>query len=359
MNIIITGGGTGGHLFPGIAIAEAFMERDTANSITFIGSAKGIEARVLPRMNLPLLTVPVSGFAGKGFIDKCRSACCVPAAILKAIGYIKKCRADLVVGLGGYIAFPGVAAGKIMGVPTVIHEQNSVPGLSNRLLGRLSDRVFISYKTSGAFFNAKKICHSGMPVRREFSAVEAGPRSGRFSVCILGGSQGARHINHALRDALPFLGDIKASVEFMHQSGPADAEMLRRSYEEAEAAAVVEPFVDDIAAWLRRADMVISRAGASAIAEIAASGCPAVLIPYPYAAGNHQEKNAAEFAAGGAALMLRSSELNGRALADCIKNLAQNRQRLQEMRTRALSLSRPEAAQHIVNECYELVEGAR
>lgn len=354
MNIIIAGGGTGGHLFPGIAIAQEFMRKNAENRIVFIGSPQGIEVRMLPKLNFTLKTVPIRGFKGKSIMGKIASLASIPVSFFRAGYFVRQARADLVIGLGGYISFPAVAAGWVLGIPTVIHEQNSVSGLANRILGRLATKVFASYEESRAYFPKEKTIVAGMPVRQNLRR-ELGTKDDQvFCVCILGGSQGARAINQALAAALPHMADLKNKVRFMHQSGPHDAAMLAEQYSVNGFTAEVIPFVEDMASFYGQARLVISRAGASTLAELALCGKASVLVPYPFAAHNHQEKNARVFADRGAALLVLQRDLTGEAVAGLIRMLAQENEKVRAMEAQALSLAKYNAAEMIVEECCRL-----
>jgi len=359
MNVVIAGGGTGGHLFPGIAIAREFLKQDAGNTILFIGSAKGIEARMLPRLNYNLKVIPVAGFKGKGPAGKARALLSVPAAFARAGYYLKAARADLVVGLGGYISFPPVAAAAALGIPAVIHEQNSVPGLANRMLGRLARRIFISYEESRAYFPAEKTITAGMPVRCLPEGAAPQRPASPLCVFVCGGSQGAHAVNEALIAALPHLDALKSRLRFIHQTGHADLKAVEQAYGAGGFAAQVYPFIDDMYACYGEAHVIISRAGASTLAEIALWGRASILIPYPFAAGNHQEHNARVFADSEAARMIVQKELSGEGLAQLLSNMEQHREQLAHMENRARLLAKPGAAETIVAACTDLAGGRK
>jgi UDP-N-acetylglucosamine--N-acetylmuramyl-(pentapeptide) pyrophosphoryl-undecaprenol N-acetylglucosamine transferase len=354
MNIVIAGGGTGGHLFPGVAIAQEFLRRDNAAQILFMGTEKGLESSVLPKLGLALETVPVRGFKGKGAVQKLGALLALPRAFLSAASCLRRHRAHLVLGLGGYISFPGIAAAKALGIAAAIHEQNSLPGLSNRMLGRIADRVFISYEESRPFFSAGKTVFSGMPVRISQHGAAPAPDDGRLCVFICGGSQGAHAINEAMMEALPDLESSKGSIRFIHQTGAMDAGMVEQGYETRGFTAAVSPFIDDMYSAYGQAHVVVSRAGASTLAELALCGKPSILIPYPYAAHNHQEHNARSFVAKGAACMLLAGELNGRSLAQTVLSLHADRNKIADMAAQAFLLAQPDAAGRVVEECCRL-----
>ena len=354
MNIVIAGGGTGGHLFPGVAIAQEFLRRNPAANILFMGTDAGLESRVLPGLGLALATLPVSGFTGKAMVQKMKSLLTVPRALLSAAKCLRRHKADLVLGLGGYISFPGIAAAKALGIPAVIHEQNSVPGLSNRMLGAIADRIFISYEESRPFFNARKTMFSGMPVRMSQHAAAPEADDGRLCVFICGGSQGAHAINEAMMKALPDLENVKRSIRFIHQTGAKDTAMVAQEYEKRGFVASVFAFINDMYGCYAQAHVVVSRAGASTLAELALCGKPSILIPYPHAAHNHQEHNARTFVGKGAALLLLAPELNGRLLGQTILGLNADRKKLVVMAAQANMLAQPDAAGRVVEECCRL-----
>ncbi len=354
MNIVITGGGTGGHLFPGIAIAQEFKRRDASSRIVFLGTAAGLESRVLPGLGFPLVTVPVSGFKGKGPVKKLQAIMRVSQSFFLAAACLRRHKADIVLGMGGYVSFPGIAAAKALGIPAAIHEQNSVPGLSNRMLGKIADRVFISYESSRPFFNDKAVRYSGMPVRLPQKPLPARPRSGRTCVFICGGSQGAHSVNLAVLAALEELAPLRDRLTFIHQTGAKDAEMVARGYGSQGFKAAVHPFIEDMYGAYEQADMVVSRAGASTLAELALCGKPSILLPLAHAAHNHQEHNARAFVEKKAAVMLLHRELDGSRLARAIEDMAADPGRLSAMADQALQLAKPDAAASVAEECCSL-----
>ncbi len=355
MNIILSGGGTGGHLFPGIAIAQEFKRRGTDHNILFIGSKHGIEARVLPQKGFQLETTVIKGFQGKGIQKKIRSLISIPYALAQAMITVKKHKADIIIGMGGYISFPALIAGKAMRIPTAIHEQNSFPGLSNRIIGRCADRVFVSFEESSRHFQKDKTIYSGMPVRREFFSNLTVPDQNTFCVFVCGGSQGARQINRAVAEALPRLTGLKERIRFIHQTGPADCDDLKQCYREHGFEATVAPFFDDMLECYRQSHLVVARSGAATLAELALCARASILIPFPYAANNHQEKNARVFSERGAAHMILSEDIPSEPLAHCIIALEKNREKIAIMQKKAAALAQPQAAATIVDECCRLI----
>ncbi|MCP4714273.1 MAG: undecaprenyldiphospho-muramoylpentapeptide beta-N-acetylglucosaminyltransferase [Deltaproteobacteria bacterium] len=355
MNIIIAGGGTGGHLFPGIAIAREFQKRSRSNRILFLGSAQGIEARILPQLGYRLQTITVKGFKGKGLRKQMQALMAIPAGIYQAGNIIRRFSADIIIGVGGYISFPPLAAGILLRIPTAIHEQNSVPGLSNRSIGKLVDRIFITYEASRAFFKPARTVLSGMPLRCPDVPVQPTARTDQFCIFVCGGSQGAREINQAVIAGLPHLEDLKTRIRFIHQCGTRDLDFVRSGYQQAGFSAETAPFIDDMMSCYQQAHLVICRAGAATLAELAACGRAALLIPYPYATDNHQEKNARVLTDSGAALLQLSARLNAETLAARIRELEQNRAEITILEERIKTFTRPQAAETIANECCHLV----
>jgi UDP-N-acetylglucosamine--N-acetylmuramyl-(pentapeptide) pyrophosphoryl-undecaprenol N-acetylglucosamine transferase len=354
MRMAVAGGGTGGHLFPGIAIAEEFLQRDPDNAVLFIGTSQGLEARIVPQLGLPLQTIRVKGIKGKKLAGKLRSLMLLPGALLESRRCLRRFNADIVCGVGGYVSAPAVTAAVLQAIPAVIHEQNSFPGLSNRLLGKYTDRVFISYEESACFFPGDKTIFTGMPLRRTLLEQRLPDRDSVFTILVLGGSQGSHEINMALADAAPQLASCRERLRIIHQSGAADAEKLAAIYAQYGLNARVVAFINDMTVAYGKAHLVVSRAGAATLAELALCGRAALLIPYPHATNNHQEKNARVFVERGAAQMLLSRELTGEALAREIIRAEQHRDQLHVMESKSRSLARPQAARQIVDHCCAL-----
>jgi UDP-N-acetylglucosamine--N-acetylmuramyl-(pentapeptide) pyrophosphoryl-undecaprenol N-acetylglucosamine transferase len=352
MRLIIAGGGTGGHLFPGVAIAEEARARDPQAEILFVGTARGIEARVLPKLGLPLELIDASGLKTVGALGALRGLARVPRALLQSRRIVRRFRPDAVIGVGGYASGPLVLAAWLSGVPTAILEQNSIPGLANKILGRFVRAVFLAFDETRRFFRPHKTRLSGNPIRRalrERLLAAGGPGGGAaLRVFCFGGSLGAKAVNAIMADAAAALLRQGVAVEIVHQTGPDDRAATEERYRAAGVAADVRDFIDDMAAEYGRADLVVARAGATTVAELAAVGRPALLVPYPFAADNHQERNAAALADAGAALVLRQADLDGEKLAAAIAELARDRPRLERMREAMRALGRPDAAAEIV-----------
>jgi len=357
MKVIIAGGGTGGHLFPGIAVAEEFLRRDRTSSILFVGTKKGLEATVLGESGFHLQTLDVEGIKGKGFAKAISALLKIPRSLIESYGLIHTFAPDIVVGIGGYASGPAVLTAHLMGIRTVITEQNALPGITNRILGRFVDRIFLTFPETGRSFPKKKIIISGNPVRAAFftETRKAENKRDTFTLLIFGGSQGARSINAAVIDALPYLKKIKDGLKIMHQTGSADLDPISLSYRSHGMDAEVLPFIMDMAAAFRSADLVVCRAGATSIAEITASGKASILIPFPHAADDHQTKNAEALVKAAAAVMVREKDLSGKMLAETIERFYQHPEMIKEMEARSASLGNVRAAADIVDACLDLL----
>jgi UDP-N-acetylglucosamine--N-acetylmuramyl-(pentapeptide) pyrophosphoryl-undecaprenol N-acetylglucosamine transferase len=360
VRVIIAGGGTGGHLYPGIAVAREWLARQPDAAISFAGTARGIESRVVPREGFPLDLIRSGGLKGKSILDRGRGAALLPLGLVDAWRIVSTRKPDLVIGVGGYSSGPIVLVAALRGIPTMVLEQNAVPGLTNRLLARFVRAAAVTFDSTAAFFGSKAFV-SGNPVRPEFLAT-AGPSQESIGdqtsitrVLVFGGSQGAHAINVAMVEAAAELAAGRPRLHLTHQTGERDVEVVRTAYRAAGLQADVEPFLYDMGRQLGQADVIVSRAGATTLAEITAAGKAAILIPLPTATDDHQRKNAEALASHGAAEVLLQGEMTGRSLASRILALASDRERRVRIATAARSLARPDAAKVIVDRALELV----
>jgi UDP-N-acetylglucosamine--N-acetylmuramyl-(pentapeptide) pyrophosphoryl-undecaprenol N-acetylglucosamine transferase len=295
-----------------------------------------------------------------GRLGAAKALLALPNGVRESVRLLKRQRADLVIGVGGYTTPAVLLAAALLRRPRVILEPNSYPGLANKILGPLVQRVFLAFASAAEFFPRAKVRVVGTPLRQEFvepvhAQKEEGSEDGRMHLVIFGGSQGAKAINGAMVDALPYLTDLRDRLLITHQTGETDRESVAESYAKYKVRADVRSFLYDMPLVLRSADLVISRAGAMTIAELAACGCPAILVPLPQAIYNHQAKNAAVMESAGAAIVLPQYELSGERLASTIRSILTDAQRLQDMRARSLALRRVDAAGRIVEECLSLL----
>jgi UDP-N-acetylglucosamine--N-acetylmuramyl-(pentapeptide) pyrophosphoryl-undecaprenol N-acetylglucosamine transferase len=356
MRLLIAGGGTGGHLYPGIAVARELLARVPDAEVTFVGTSHGIESRVLPREGLTLDVIRSAGLKGKSAGALIRGAALLPLSALDAWRVISRRAPDVVLGLGGYSSAPVVMLAAVRGIPTMVMEQNAMPGFSNRRLAPHVRAAAVTYEEAAAFFGAKAFV-SGNPVRSEFfeeAHDEQVSPPGAARVLVFGGSQGAHAINVAMVEAAPRLAAAAGRLAITHQTGERDLEMVRDRYERAGLQVRVEPFLYDMDREMRRADVVVSRAGATTLAELAAAARAAILVPLPTATDDHQRKNAQAFVRHGAAVMVEQKDLTGERLAQELLALAEDRVRRHGMGVAARKLARPDAARAIVDKLLEL-----
>lgn len=367
--LLLAGGGTGGHLFPGVAIAEELRARHPEAVIRFVGTARGIEARVLPDLGWDLALIEVSGLKTVGFFGMLKGLLRLPRALLQARRLVKEFGPTAVIGVGGYASGPVVLMARLAGLPTAICEQNSIPGLTNKILGKLVRAVFLSFAESKRFFAAEKVVMSGNPVRRQLAAallaepapqgVDAAPSEGEavpptrpLCVLVCGGSLGAVAVNKLAAEALAAISR-KRPLRIVHQTGATGYDDTVAQYRAADVPAECSAFIKDMASVYRQADLIISRAGATTVAELAIAGKPAIFIPYPFAADNHQEINAREMAEAGAALSFRQADLTAAKLAEAIEPLLESPERRAAMGAAMKALAKPQAAAVVVDWCQQ------
>lgn len=351
--LMIAGGGTGGHLFPGIAVAEEFVRRNPETETLFVGTGRPVEVEVLKSRNLPARSITAAGLKGKTIFDRLKSMSKLPVGLWQSVSVIREFRPDLVFGVGGYVSGPLCLASRLLGVPSAIHEQNSVPGMTNKLLGRLVDLVFISFESTGSFFPAEKTHLTGNPIRREIADCvgrEKKERNG-FTLLVSGGSQGAEAINKAVIEAMPLIRERTPDLSIVHQTGKGDYESIRGRYEAMGINAEVSPFISDMERVYMNADLIVCRAGALTVAEVAATRTPAVFIPLPTAADNHQEINALSLKEAGAAEILLQKDMTGKSLAETVIRLSADRSTLKRMSEAAARAAMPDAVTKICDIC--------
>jgi UDP-N-acetylglucosamine--N-acetylmuramyl-(pentapeptide) pyrophosphoryl-undecaprenol N-acetylglucosamine transferase len=355
MRWVIAGGGTGGHLFPGMAIAEAFVEREKGNEALFIGTERGIEARILAGGKFPLRMIQARPIKGRSFLGKLKALWSLPKAVSEASSILKEFQPQVVLGVGGYASGPTLLAASLLGMKRAIHEQNVIPGMTNRILKRFSQKIFVSFEETKKYFPEEKTIVTGNPIRKEILKGRERKKGDRFTLLIFGGSAGAHRINLTMMEALRSLDQMKSSLKVIHQTGKDDLDFVSRGYQEKGFDALVRPFLEDMAPYYQMADLVICRSGASTVAELAVCGKAAILIPYPFAAHNHQWMNAQKLVERGAARMIEDRALNGPSLAKAILDLYSHPEELGRMEEKIQQVGRPRAAEEIVDHCYELI----
>lgn len=361
VNIIIAGGGTGGHLFPGIALARSFMEHNPENRVLFVGTDREFECRTLEREGFDHLAIRAAGIKGLGIFGKLKAAFKIPGALFQSSAIINEFKPDIIIGVGGYSSGPVALAAWLKGIPVVVQEQNILPGITNRIMGRFARRIHVSFEESLVFFNEKKVMMSGNPVRQSIldarkrrELIKADEQTRQFTLLVAGGSQGARSINKAMVESLEFLTD-KENLHVIHQTGETDFESVRDAYDREGLSAEVSAFYTDMDAQYERADLVVCRAGATTLSEITVMGLPSILIPYPYAADNHQVKNALSLVDKNATEMIEDKDLTGVFLAGRMMYYRENPDELWRMEKASLAYGKPEAAETIVEDCYHVM----
>ncbi len=357
--LAVAGGGTGGHIFPGLAVAREFRRREPGARVLYLGAAGRLEERVVPREGpaVRFHGLRVRGLKGQGPLGAVTALVLAARAVAECRREIAAFGADLLLGTGGYSSGPAAVAARTLGIPVVLQEQNAVPGLTNRLLGRIARKVFIAFEPARRFFPAGRTILAGNPVREEAlgARTEIGRGAG-LRLLVLGGSQGARGVNRLVAGALPSLAAAGLDLSFVHQSGEPERESVAAAYRAAGLSAEVASFFDMMGERYGAADLVIARAGAGTIAEIAANGRPAILIPYPHAAGDHQRVNARWLADRGGALLVEEQAADAPAeLARAISVLAGDRERLRLMAGASAAVGVRDAAARIVDECRRLL----
>ena len=344
MRVLIAAGGTGGHIYPGIAVAKEIMRRDVGSQVRFVGTARGLEKKLVPDAGFGLSLIESTGLKNVGVVGKVRGLLLLPKSFLAARRLIKEFRPDVVVGAGGYVSGPVLLMAAWMKVPTLVMDSNALPGFTNRVLARFVDGAAVTFEKALPFFRGKGIV-TGNPVRHEFFGIPPRSRTASaFSILIFGGSQGARGINLAVIESLTYLDAHKAVLRMTHQTGEHDYDMVRDAYLNAGWDADVRRYITDMVTEFARADLVISRAGATTCAELAAAGKAAIMIPLPTAADDHQRKNAEALESVGAARMILQKDLTGELLANEITLLLKEPERVTRMEEASRKLARDDAA---------------
>jgi UDP-N-acetylglucosamine--N-acetylmuramyl-(pentapeptide) pyrophosphoryl-undecaprenol N-acetylglucosamine transferase len=349
MRVLIAAGGTGGHIYPGIAIAHEFKKRDANADILFVGTPRGLESKIVPREGFKLEMIQVGALKNVSLAERLKTTVQLPLSFVSALKILRRFKPDVVVGVGGYSAGPTLLAAALTHIPTMIVEPNAMPGFTNRVLARFADTAALSFE------EAKKYCRgkgqvTGNPVRRDFAALKKKARTEQLHILIFGGSQGAHAINVAMVEALPLLATKKAHLAITHQTGDKDFESVKKGYEAAGfSEADVRPFILDMANQFERADLLICRSGATTAAEVAAAGKAAIFIPFPFAADDHQRKNAEAFERAGAGRLIVQKELTPAKLAEELLRLIETPGEIDKMEAASRLLGRADAAEQAVN----------
>jgi UDP-N-acetylglucosamine--N-acetylmuramyl-(pentapeptide) pyrophosphoryl-undecaprenol N-acetylglucosamine transferase len=356
MRIVIVGGGTGGHLYPGIAVAQELKRWDPRARVMFIGSRGGLERDIVAREGYRHFEITSSGLARRQWRQQLVAVGHLLKGFGEAVRVLRRVQPQVVLGLGSYVSGAVLLAASALGIPRLIHEQNIVPGLTNRLLGRVVNRVAVSFEASVKHFPQGKVVVTGNPVRPAIRQLRDRTHepNGRFHLLMFGGSQGAHHLNVAMLEALAQLVDLRDHLWAVHQTGSNDFASAQTTYAEGRYPGVVHAYIQDMAKEYSAADLVICRAGATTIAELTVTGIAAILVPFPYAAHNHQERNARTLAAAGAAELIQDQTLSGGLLAERIRHYWSHPEAVAAMATRCLALGKPDAAMRVAHLCLEI-----
>jgi len=356
MRVLIAAGGTGGHIYPGIAVAQEIMRRDANSKVHFVGTARGLETRLVPQAGFELSLIESAGLKNVSLGARMKGLVILPRSFVSTRRLLRTFQPDVVVGAGGYVSGPVVLTAALTNRPTMVMESNALPGWTNRMLARFVDRAAVSFEQAVPYFRGKAKV-TGNPVRREFFEIPPKRReAGKFSLLVFGGSQGARAINEAMVVALPKLKDIPGVLRIKHQTGPADFEKVKAAYAAAgwDERGAVRSYIDNMMADFGEADLVLCRAGATTTAELIAAGKASIMVPFPHAADDHQRKNAEALQTAGAARMILQHELSGGRLATEIERLVQSPQEIDRMEEASRKLAHGDAAAAAVDMIEEL-----
>lgn len=350
--LMIAGGGTGGHIYPAIAIAREYLARDASRRVLFVGTERGLEKTIVPKAGFPLEFIDVGGLKGKGGFDLVRNVLRLPKGFAQAWSLVGKHRPSVVLGVGGYSSGPVLVAARLRGAATIIHEANAFPGLANRVVARFVNAVAVAFPDALARLKRKDGVVTGNPIRAEFFDLGKSPKQSgtKQRLLVFGGSQGSRVLNDAMIGALLFLARLKDSLEIVHQTGPNELQKVQDAYRQsAFANARVVPYLDPMADEIAAADLVVARAGAMTIGELAAIGRGAILVPFAAATNNHQEVNARVVERAGAAIVITEKELTPERLAGAISDAIADSARSARMGEAAKRLAAPAATKNIVD----------
>jgi len=348
----MAGGGTGGHVIPAVAVARELKSR--GHQPIFVGTRTGFEAKLVPASGFTLEFIEIGGLKRVGAAQTLRTLAQLPASIATSFSLIARFQPSAIFSMGGYAAGPVTLAAWFNYVPIVIMEPNAVPGLANRMMGRFAARALVSFAETQRFFPAGRSEITGLPVRCEFFNLGPKPQNDRLTILVTGGSRGSRTLNNATRDSWPLLRDAPFHVRLIHQTGTEAHEAIARDFANAGVDGEVVPFISDMPAAFAQADLIVCRSGAGAVAELAAAGKPSILVPFPFAADDHQLRNAEAFAKAGAARLVLDREMTGQRLSEEISRLAANPAELQQMGAKARGFAHPNAAQRAADVLQEV-----
>jgi UDP-N-acetylglucosamine--N-acetylmuramyl-(pentapeptide) pyrophosphoryl-undecaprenol N-acetylglucosamine transferase len=355
--MIIAAGGTGGHIYPGVAVAREFLARDASGSVLFVGTARGLETTIVPREGFKLETLEAAALKNVSAVKRIVSLARLPKGFLDALGILRRFKPDVVVGVGGYASGPILLMASLARYPTMVIEPNAMPGFTNRVLARFVRAAAVTFEESLAWFGKRGVV-TGNPVRSDFAGLPKKVRGAGTHLLVFGGSQGSRALNNAMIAARPYLADALGTgkLTITHQTGPREHDSVREAYSAAGIDADVRPYIDLMVDAFAEADVLLCRAGATTVAEVAVAGKAAIFVPFPQAADDHQRKNAEVFVRAGAGRMLLERDLTGERVASEILDLGSNPVAIDRMEEASRALARTDAAARAVDLAMSLVK---
>ncbi len=354
MRVIIAAGGTGGHIYPGVAIAHELRRRDPGAEILFVGTARGLESKIVPREGFELELIKVGALKGVSVFERTKSLSELPTSFVSALGILRRFRPDVVIGVGGYSSGPTLLMAALRRIPTMVVEPNAMPGFTNRVLARFVKAAALTFEEAKPYFRGRAVV-TGNPVRGDFANLKKKERGDKLHILIFGGSQGAHAINTTMAQALPLLANKRDDLVITHQTGERDLEEVKRGYAEAGfEGADVRPFIHDMASHFEQADVLICRAGATTAAEVAAAGKAAIFVPFPFATDDHQRKNAEAFQNAGAGRMILQQELSPERMAKEIINLIERPEEISRMEEASRALGHKDSTERAVDLAFEI-----
>jgi UDP-N-acetylglucosamine--N-acetylmuramyl-(pentapeptide) pyrophosphoryl-undecaprenol N-acetylglucosamine transferase len=357
LKAIIAAGGTGGHIFPGIAVARELLRRDPGAELLFMGTPRGLESKIVPREGFKLETIRIGALKGKSVFEKARSLLGMPLSFVSALSRIRRFGPDVVIGSGGYASGPVLLTAALLRIPTMLIEPNAMPGFTNRVLARFVDAAALSFAESSSFFRGRAVV-TGNPVRGDFATLRKKARGAGLNLLVFGGSQGAHAINAAMIGAASLLKEKAGSISIVHQTGEADFEMVKAGYANAGfETAEVRAFIHEMFRYFEQADVLICRSGATTAAEVAASGKAVIFVPFPFATDDHQRKNAEAFQRAGAGRLILQQDLTPERLARELIELSENPKEIDRMEEASRKLGKPDAAERAVDLALSVASG--
>ena len=356
MRLLLAAGGTGGHVIPALVVAREFCARDAARQVLFVGTVRGVETRMVPQAGFSLELLKVGALQGQAAAARLKTVLGLPGAFWRAIRILDRFQPHVVLGVGGYAAGPVMLAAGWLNIPVAVLEPNAFPGLANRWAAPYVPRAFLAFPETASYFAPGKAVLVGVPVRKDFFEIPPKHHVPPYTILVFGGSQGARSLNRAVVEALPFLAHSKEDLLLLHQTGEREYNAVREACAQHSVQAEVFPYLERMSEAFNRADLVVCRAGANTVAELAAAGRAAILVPYPAAANQHQLRNAEALARIGAARLILDRDLNGERLFSTVWELLHNPAELKRMETAIRRLAHPEASSRIVDELERLSE---